>query len=157
MDHADRYFVDGPLVSPAGEQMFALVSPATAQPIGELRTGVTKNVDRALAAARAAFVGLSLAGRDDRLALLRRLLERYKAGAVQYRYNRRYDLRTTLPRLVRAATASLPQREAALRHAELHRQAGIAMGHLGLLCPRLLLPVARYVCRPSSVADQVGA
>ena len=40
---------------------------------------------------------------------------------VQYRFNRRYDLRTILPRLVRAALASPPQREAALRCAEVHR------------------------------------
>jgi hypothetical protein len=40
---------------------------------------------------------------------------------VQYRFNRRYDLRTILPRLVRAAVSSPVQPEARLRCAELHR------------------------------------
>jgi len=40
---------------------------------------------------------------------------------VQYRFNRRYDLRTILPRLVRAAVSSPVQPEAWLRCAELHR------------------------------------
>ncbi|HRO58866.1 MAG TPA: IS1595 family transposase [Burkholderiaceae bacterium] len=40
---------------------------------------------------------------------------------VQYRFNRRYDLRAILQRLLRAAIASSPHREAALRRAEVHR------------------------------------
>ena len=40
---------------------------------------------------------------------------------VQYRFNRRYDLRAILRRLARAATLTLPHREADLRRAELHR------------------------------------
>jgi ribosomal protein L37AE/L43A len=40
---------------------------------------------------------------------------------VQYRFNRRYNLRTILSRLVHAAAATLPQREVLLRDAELHR------------------------------------
>ena len=42
-------------------------------------------------------------------------------GEVQYRFNRRYNLRTILGRLVGAALATLPLPEAALRRAELHR------------------------------------
>ena len=40
---------------------------------------------------------------------------------VQYRFNRRYDLRAILGRLIRAAAVTLPHREAALRGAEIHR------------------------------------
>jgi hypothetical protein len=36
-------------------------------------------------------------------------------GEVQYRFNRRYDLRSILPRLIRAAAVTKPQREALLR------------------------------------------
>lgn len=36
-------------------------------------------------------------------------------GEVQYRFNRRYDLRSILPRLIRAAAVTRPQREALLR------------------------------------------
>ena len=40
---------------------------------------------------------------------------------VQYRFNRRFDLRSILHRLVRAAAATLPQPEAIIRIAEFHR------------------------------------
>ncbi len=40
---------------------------------------------------------------------------------VQFRFNRRYDLRAILQGLVRAAIASPPHREATLRGAEVHR------------------------------------
>ena len=40
---------------------------------------------------------------------------------VQYRFNRRYDLRSILARLLHAAAVTLPHREAVLRGAELHR------------------------------------
>ena len=39
---------------------------------------------------------------------------------VQYRFNRRYDLRSILGRLVRAAVATAPQPEIAIRRAEVH-------------------------------------
>ncbi|MDP1898986.1 MAG: IS1595 family transposase, partial [Rubrivivax sp.] len=39
---------------------------------------------------------------------------------VQYRFNRRYDLRSILGRLVRAAVATPPQPEMVIRGAELH-------------------------------------
>ena len=40
---------------------------------------------------------------------------------VQYRFNRRYDLRAILQRLLAAAIASQPHREAAIRFADVHR------------------------------------
>jgi len=46
--------------------------------------------------------------------------QRYLAE-VQYRFNRRYDLRSILARLVHAAAVTLPQREVVIRGAELHR------------------------------------
>jgi hypothetical protein len=39
---------------------------------------------------------------------------------VQYRFDRRYDLRSILGRLVRAAVATSPQSEVAIRRAEVH-------------------------------------
>jgi len=46
--------------------------------------------------------------------------QRYLAE-VQYRFNRRYNLRAILGRLVHAAATTLPQREVFLRRAEFHR------------------------------------
>ena len=39
---------------------------------------------------------------------------------VQYRFNRRYDLRSILRRLVRAAVAAAPLSEVAIRRVEVH-------------------------------------
>lgn len=43
---------------------------------------------------------------------------------VQYRFNRRCDLRSILGRLVRAAVATTPQSEVGIRRAEIHCQSG---------------------------------
>ncbi len=40
---------------------------------------------------------------------------------VQYRFNRRYDLRSILGRLARAAVATDPIRDSVIRVAEVHR------------------------------------
>lgn len=46
--------------------------------------------------------------------------QRYLAE-VQYRFNRRFDLKSILHRLLRAAAATLPRPEALIRGAEVHR------------------------------------
>jgi hypothetical protein len=48
-----------------------------------------------------------------------RYAHRYLAD-LQYRFNRRYGLRSILGRLVRAAVATTPQPEIAIRRAEVH-------------------------------------
>jgi aldehyde dehydrogenase (NAD+) len=56
---APRYglFIDGEFVPPAGDQHFATVNPATEEPLAEVAQAGEPDVDRAVAAARAAYAG----------------------------------------------------------------------------------------------------
>ncbi|MEU5691846.1 aldehyde dehydrogenase [Actinosynnema sp. NPDC020468] len=51
----DRLFVDGDWVAPAGDAVLAVVNPHTEQRIGQVPDSTPADVDRAVAAARAAF------------------------------------------------------------------------------------------------------
>jgi aldehyde dehydrogenase (NAD+) len=77
MTHALQFFIDGQWVSPATARTLAVIDPATEQPFAEISLGSAEDVDRAVIAARAAFETFSLSTRDERLALLRRILACY--------------------------------------------------------------------------------
>lgn len=80
MHSIDKYYIGGQWVAPApGGRIADIVNPATEMVIGKLAMGVPEDVNRAVAAARAAFPAWSATSREERLVLLRRLLERYKA------------------------------------------------------------------------------
>jgi len=56
--------------------------------------------------------------------------------AVQYRFNRRYDLRSILRQLVRDAATTLPLPEVLIRNSEAHRQSGAPLGEERLYAHR---------------------
>jgi aldehyde dehydrogenase (NAD+) len=51
----DRIFIGGEWVAPAGDETIAVVNPATEEPLGSIPACGAEDVDRAVAAARAAF------------------------------------------------------------------------------------------------------
>jgi acyl-CoA reductase-like NAD-dependent aldehyde dehydrogenase len=53
----DRLFIGGEWVAPAGAETIAIVNPTTEEPLGSIPAGGPADVDRAVAAARAAFEG----------------------------------------------------------------------------------------------------
>jgi aldehyde dehydrogenase (NAD+) len=55
-----------------------VINPATEKPAGRISLGTAADVDRAVAAARRAFDGFSRSPREERLALLGRIIEEYK-------------------------------------------------------------------------------
>ncbi|WP_062013838.1 aldehyde dehydrogenase family protein [Aureimonas sp. AU4] len=73
----ERFFIDGRWVEPIGRGTHTLLSPATEQPIATIAMGSAEDVDRAVAAAKRAFETYSRTSREERLVLLRRLLELY--------------------------------------------------------------------------------
>ena len=79
MNHHDLFYIGGRWVEPARPAMLDVVDPSTEQPFTRIAVGSTADVDRAVAAARGAFESFSTASREDRLALLRRILDRYNA------------------------------------------------------------------------------
>jgi aldehyde dehydrogenase (NAD+) len=69
-DHLDALFVGGEWVSPSGTDTLTVVNPTTEQPLATVPAGTPTDVDRAVAAARAAFAGWAATPTAARAALL---------------------------------------------------------------------------------------
>ena len=78
MDHALEFYIDGQWVTPSTDTTIDVIDPATEQPIAQVSMGGPEDVDRAVAAARAAFDGWSQSTREERLELFERIMEIYK-------------------------------------------------------------------------------
>jgi aldehyde dehydrogenase (NAD+) len=76
--HALKFYIDGAWVDPAEVKTRDVVNPATEAVIGQVAMGSAKDVDRAVAAARAAFPAFAATTREERMALLDRILASYK-------------------------------------------------------------------------------
>ena len=82
MKHIDKFYIDGKWVAPQGKDVHELINPADESVIASIPMANEADVNAAVAAARAAFDDWQMTSKDERLKLLRRLLELY---------NERYD------------------------------------------------------------------
>ena len=105
-----QFYIDGAWVDPATARPLDVINPATEKPCGQISLGAQADVDRAVAAAKRAFENYAHATREDRLALLGRILDVYKR-----RYN---DMAAAITEEM-GAPVSLSQ----------NAQAAIGMGH----------------------------
>lgn len=78
MHNTEQFYIDGQWVAPLGEQRFTVINPATEQGVAELAMGNAADVDRAVAAARAAFDSWSETTVETRAALLEKLIAIYQ-------------------------------------------------------------------------------
>jgi aldehyde dehydrogenase (NAD+) len=69
-----QHYINGAWVTPLSDQNFPVMNPATETQIGSIILGNQGDVDRAVAAAKAAFTTFSRTSKAERLALLKRLL-----------------------------------------------------------------------------------
>jgi len=76
-----KFYIDGKWVEPAEPQTATTVNPATEQASGKIALGSATDVDRAVKAARKAFATWSRTTREERLAVLGRILEEYQKRA----------------------------------------------------------------------------
>ncbi|MGW6118207.1 aldehyde dehydrogenase family protein [Nocardia sp. NPDC055165] len=76
-----KLYIDGQWTDPAEPHTIDVVNPATEQVCGTVAVGTAADVDRAVAAARAAFAGWSSTEPAQRLALLRAVLAEYQKRA----------------------------------------------------------------------------
>ncbi len=74
-----RFYIDGQWVAPLGKKTLEVVNPATEEPFAVIALGTREDVDRAVAAARAAFEDFSATSREERIALLERVIPAYAA------------------------------------------------------------------------------
>jgi len=79
MSHALQFYIDGEWVDPAVPYPFDVIDPSTEEAYAKISLGSKADVDRAVAAARLAFVTFSQTTKQERLDLLKRILAAYKA------------------------------------------------------------------------------
>jgi len=79
MEHAREFYIDGAWVEPVSPALHDVVDPSTEEPFDQIALGSAADVDRAVAAARAAFPAWSVSTCNERLALLRRIVAIFTA------------------------------------------------------------------------------
>jgi len=78
MSNQQKFYIDGQWVKPEGSDTLEVINPATEEPIGTIAMGTKADVDKAVAAAKKAFVTFSKTSVEDRIALLEKVIEVYK-------------------------------------------------------------------------------
>ncbi len=74
-----NFYIDGEWVQPASPEVCDVLNPATDEVIGHISLGSKADVDKAVAAAKSAFVTFSRTSREERVGLLERVLAVYQA------------------------------------------------------------------------------
>jgi aldehyde dehydrogenase (NAD+) len=73
-----KFYINGAWVDPAKQATLDVVNPATEEAYTKISVGSAADVDRAVAAARAAFPAFTRTGKAERLQILKRILENYR-------------------------------------------------------------------------------
>src|SRR5258708_32833928 len=73
-----QFYIDGAWVDPVVKKSTPVVNPATEEAMYEVALGSKADVDKAVAAARRAFETFSQTSREERVALLGKIIEVYK-------------------------------------------------------------------------------
>ena len=74
-----KFYIDGKWVDSTASRDFTVINPATEEPVATIYLGSADDVDRAVAAAKRAFASYSEVSAQDRLGLLRRIIDVYKS------------------------------------------------------------------------------
>jgi aldehyde dehydrogenase (NAD+) len=106
-----KFYIDGGWIAPARPNTLDVINPATEAVAGRISLGTAEDVDRAVKAAHEAFPAWSQTSREDRLALLARIMAEY-----QMRYGD----------IARAITEEMGAPAALAQQA----QAGVGIAHL---------------------------
>ncbi len=98
MAHERQFYIDGAWVDPVSRDTVEVVDPSTEERFATIAAGSAADVDRAVAAAQAAFAAYARTSRAERLALLRRFIAAYTArrGEVAHTISREMGAPITL-------------------------------------------------------------
>ena len=80
---AMQFYIDGAWVDPVVKKSTPVVNPATEEAMYEVALGSKADLDKAVAAAKRAFVTYSQTSREERIALLTKVIEVYKGRMAQ--------------------------------------------------------------------------
>ncbi|MEQ1866495.1 MAG: aldehyde dehydrogenase family protein, partial [Micropepsaceae bacterium] len=73
-----QFYIDGKWVDPTTPKTLDVINPSTEEPIGQISLGSKADIDKAVKAARRAFETFSQTTKEERLALLTKILEVYQ-------------------------------------------------------------------------------
>ncbi len=77
MSNRTKFYINGEWVEPSTSDTLDVINPATEQPIGQVAMGGSADVDKAVAAAKAAFETYSQTSKEERIALLESIIAKY--------------------------------------------------------------------------------
>jgi aldehyde dehydrogenase (NAD+) len=83
MKDCRQFYIDGKWIDPSSRHESDVINPATEQAIATVSLGSAADVDKAVAAAVKAFSSFSESSLESRVAILRRIVEVYKAKSVE--------------------------------------------------------------------------
>ncbi len=72
-----KFYINGEWVNPVTPNPFDVINPATEEVCGRISLGSTEDVNKAVTAAKFAFMSYAKTTRDERIALLERILEEF--------------------------------------------------------------------------------
>lgn len=78
MGSTQQFYINGEWVDPATANDFAIIDPASENEVGQISLGSKADVDKAVAAAKAAFETWGMSTKEERLELLKRLADIYE-------------------------------------------------------------------------------
>ena len=78
MTHYERFYIDGAWVEPLERRTLDVIDPSTEAAFATIAIGSSADVDRACCAARAAFPAFAATTREERIALLERIVAVYQ-------------------------------------------------------------------------------
>lgn len=78
-DNRTKFYINGEWVNPSTVETLDVINPATEEAIGPVAMGSSVDVDKAVAAAKAAFASFSQSSRDERIALIEKIIAAYSA------------------------------------------------------------------------------
>ena len=79
MKECMQFYINGEWVDPVDPKHLDVINPATEEVIGKIAMGNSKDVDKAVAAAKEAFESFSQTSKEERLALMGKILEVYQS------------------------------------------------------------------------------
>jgi aldehyde dehydrogenase (NAD+) len=113
MQHERQHYVDGTWVDPLDPTLLDVIDPSTEEPFTQIALGGRADVDRAVAAAKAAFPAFARTTRAERVELLRAILNEYN--------KRRDDIADALSREMGAPRKFAYERQSARGTAHLEK------------------------------------
>ena len=73
-----KFYINGQWVDPTTSETLDVINPATEQSIGQIAMGGQADVDNAVAAAKAAFDSFAATTREERVALLEKIIAKFQ-------------------------------------------------------------------------------